>query len=49
MSPEEQYKVDNYFIKIEQHKKCEGMPVYGRDFWLHVKKCESLIPEPRIK
>lgn len=51
ISPEEQYKVDNYFIKIEQHKECdpEHGVFYGGELWAHVKKCEANIPEPKLR
>lgn len=48
MSPEEQYKLDNYFTKINQHMKCEGRPLYGAELWTHVKSCEKRIPQPKI-
>lgn len=48
MSPEEQYKLDNYFVKINQHMKCEGKPLYGAELWIHVKSCEKRIPQPKI-
>lgn len=48
VSPEEKYKMDNYFIKIKQHLKCQERPLFGGDLWTHIKKCETKIPEPEI-
>jgi len=49
LTEEQQWRMENYSTKIDQHFNCEGGPYLGGDLWKHVDKCESQIPEPKLR